>query len=210
MAPLENTGVAETRPIDSLMRALLYVAQQIGRPVSEADVRRLAALPHSGLDEAGFLRVGAQLGLEASALDLGAAPLDELPTPFAVVAASGTTHVVVSGRGEQWTMLDVIEGRVWQTTVQNVKALGVRALVLRPRVVPGRRIDWYAPLAAKVRPVILKLAGASFFINLLGLATPLFMMLVLNRVIGRGGADTVTTMMTAWGRYSRYLIGRLA
>ena len=61
MAPLENTGVntgvAETRPIDSLMRALLYVAQQIGRPVSEADVRRLAALPDSGLDEAGFLTV---------------------------------------------------------------------------------------------------------------------------------------------------------
>ena len=77
MAPLENTGVLETRPIDSLMRALLYVAQQIGRPVSEADVRRLAGLPESGLDEAGFLRVGAQLGFDASALDLGAAPLDE-------------------------------------------------------------------------------------------------------------------------------------
>src|SRR5471030_540110 len=195
MAPLENTGVAETRPIDSLMRALLYIAQQIGRPISEADARRLAALPDRGLDEAGFLSVGAQLGLEASALDLGAAPLDELPTPFAVVAASGMAHVVVSGRGEQWTMLDVIEGRVWQTTVQNVKALGARALVLRPPVVPGRRVDWYAPLAAKVRPVILKLAGASFLINLLGLATPLFMMLVLNRVIGRGNADTVTTMM---------------
>src|SRR5258708_10045915 len=172
MAPLENTGVntgvAETRPIDSLMRALLYVAQQAGRPVSEAVVRRLASLPDSGLDEAGFLRVGAQLGLEASALDLGAAPLDELPTPFAVVAASGMAHVVVSGRGEQWTMLDVIEGRVWQTTVQNVKALGARALVLRPPVVPGQRIDWDAPLAAKVQPVIRKLAGASSLVTLFG------------------------------------------
>src|SRR5471032_504993 len=197
MAPLENTGVAETRPIDSLMRALLCVAQQIGRPVSEADVRRLAALPDAGLDEAGFLSVGAQLGLEASALDLAAAPLDELPTPFAVVAASGVAHVVVSGRGEQWTMLDVIEGRVWQTTVQNVKVLGARALVLRLPAVPGQRIDWYAPLIAKVRPAILKLAGASFLINLLGLATPLFMMLVLNRVIGRGDAGAVITMMTA-------------
>src|SRR5258707_5755335 len=37
-----------------------------------------------------------------------------------------------------------------------------------------------------VRPVILKLAAASFVINVLGLATPLFMMLVLNMVIGRG------------------------
>jgi len=37
MAPLEDsTGVArlaEPRPIDSLMRALLYVVQQIGRPL---------------------------------------------------------------------------------------------------------------------------------------------------------------------------------
>jgi ABC-type bacteriocin/lantibiotic exporter with double-glycine peptidase domain len=202
MAPLENTGIGgerlapvAARPIDSLMRALLYIAQQIGRPISEADARRLAALPDAGLDEAGFLSVGAQLGLEASALDLAAAPLDELPTPFAVVAASGTAHVVVSGRGEQWTMLDVIEGRVWQTTVQNAKALGARALVLRPPAVPGQSVDWYAPLAAKVRPVILRLAGASFFINLLGLTTPLFMMLVLNRVVGRGSAGAVTLLM---------------
>ncbi len=93
-------------------------------------------------------------------------------------------------------MLDVVEGRVCQTATQNVRALGARALVLRPPVVPGQRTDWHAPLAAKVRPVILKLAGASFLINLLGLATPLFMMLVLNRVIGRGSADTVTAMMT--------------
>jgi ABC-type bacteriocin/lantibiotic exporter with double-glycine peptidase domain len=206
MAPLENTGpggerlASPGRPIDSLMRALLYVAQQIGRPVSEADVRRLAALPDDGptggLDEAGFLSAGTRLGLEASALDLGAAPLDELPTPFAIVAASGAAHVVVSGRGEQWTMLDVVEGRVWQTAAHNVRALGARALVLRLPVVPGQRLDWHAPLAAKVRPVILKLAGASFLINLLGLATPLFMMLVLNRVVGRGSADAVATLMT--------------
>jgi DNA-binding MurR/RpiR family transcriptional regulator len=37
------------------MRALLYVAQQVGRPVSEADIRRLAAVPAAGLDEAAFL-----------------------------------------------------------------------------------------------------------------------------------------------------------
>ena len=51
MAPLENGGFQpsvwagdRSRPIDSLMRALLYIAQQVGRPVSEADVRRLAAI----------------------------------------------------------------------------------------------------------------------------------------------------------------------
>jgi HlyB family type I secretion system ABC transporter len=197
MAPLETTGLGDARVINSLMRALLYVAQQMGRPVTEADVRRLAALPENALGEAGFLDVGTRLGLEASALDLDAAPLDELPTPFTIVSTLGAVHVVVSGHGAHWTVLDVTEGRVWQTTVESVKALGARALVLRQPAVAAPANDWQARLTAKVRPVILKLAAASFAINLLGLATPLFMMVVLNRVIGHGPADAITTLMMA-------------
>ena len=62
MAPLENGGFQQSvwddagRPrVDTLMRALLYIAQQVGRPVSEADIRRLTSVPETGLDEAAFL-----------------------------------------------------------------------------------------------------------------------------------------------------------
>ena len=61
----------------------------------------------------------------------------------------------------------------------------------------NRPQEWYAPLWQRVRPVLLKLAGASFAINLLGLTTPLFMMLVLNRVIAARSADGVAALMTA-------------
>ena len=51
MAPLENGGFqpsvwdgARSRPIDSLMRALLYIAQQVGRPLSEADASARRAI----------------------------------------------------------------------------------------------------------------------------------------------------------------------
>ena len=43
--------------------------------------------------------------------------------------------------------------------------------------------------------VIAKLALASLLINLLGLATPLFMMLVINRVIGHGAPTKLAPMM---------------
>jgi PrtD family type I secretion system ABC transporter len=86
-------------------------------------------------------------------------------------------------------------------------ALGTRALVMREKRPDERREAWYAPLWTRVRPVILKLAATSFVINVLGLATPLFMMLVLNRVIGRdpptGGASVMTVlcagMLIAYG-----------
>ena len=203
MAPLENGGFQpsvwdgdKSRPIDSLMRALLYVAQQVGRPLSEADVRRLAAVPAAGLDEQAFLTVGARLGLETQALDLTPDRLDELPLPFALVAPGQPAHVVVAGRAGHWVVLDVVEGRAWRLSTDEVMALGTRALVMREKRPDERREAWYAPLWTRVRPVILKLAAASFVINLLGLATPLFMMLVLNSVIGRGPSTGGASVMT--------------
>ncbi|MDP1839869.1 MAG: peptidase domain-containing ABC transporter [Reyranella sp.] len=212
MAPLENGGFQQSvwdgerrQPIDSLMRALLYIAQQVGRPVGEADIRRLAVLPVSGLDESAFLTAGKRLGLEAYAVDLAghdnAGRLDDLPMPFALVGAPDQpAYVVVAGSGGQWTVLDVVEGRVWRLATDEVMALGARALVMRETGAHERRQEWYAPLWARVRPVVLKLAAMSFVINLLGLATPIFMMLVFNAVIGHdaigrdGRMDAAATM----------------
>lgn len=203
MAPLENGGFQpsvwtgdRSRPIDSLMRALLYVAQQVGRPITEADVRRLAAVPAAGLDEPGFLTAATRLGLETQASDLTLARLDELPLPFVLLAVGQPAHVVVAGRAGQWVVLDVIEGRAWHLSAEEVMALGTRALIVRERRPDERRKQWYAPLWTRVRPVILKLAAASFVINLCGLATPLFMMLVLNTVIGRNPPANAASLMT--------------
>ncbi|TAJ87834.1 MAG: peptidase domain-containing ABC transporter [Reyranella sp.] len=204
MAPLENGSFqpsvwdeAGRYRVDSLMRALLYIAQQVGRPVSEADIRRLTAVPAAGLDEAAFLTAAVRLGLESEAVDLASRSLGELPLPFALLAADGRVHVVVSGRANDWTMLDVVEGRVWQATAKEVGALGERALLLRPPLGPVPSAQWYAPLWARVRPVLFKLAAASFAINLLGLLTPLFMMLVVNTVIGRHPPDGLSSVMMA-------------
>src|SRR5262249_55431625 len=138
MAPLEDSSgvqrLAEPHPIDSLMRALLYIVQQIGRPLSEADVRGLAVLADDRLDEQGFLTAAARLGLQAGAVNLATARLDDLPTPFAVTGGQLPAHVVASGHGGQWTVLDVVEGRVFQMTSTDVRALGVRALVLREKL----------------------------------------------------------------------------
>ena len=203
MAPLENGGFqqqsawdeAGRHRVDSLMRALLYIAQQVGRPVSEADIRRLTAVPATGLDEAAFLSAGGRLGLESEAIDLASRSLDELPLPFALLAADGRVHVVVSGRADTWTILDVGVGRVWQVSAKDVGTLGSRALLLRQPLGPLPSGQWYAPLWARVRPVVFKLAAASFAINLLGLLTPLFMMLVVNLVIGREPPDRLSSVM---------------
>ena len=202
MAPLENGGFQpsawtgdRSRPVDSLMRALLYVAQQVGRPVSEADVRRLAAVPAAGLDEAAFLTAGARLGLEAHAVDLAHERLDAVPLPFVLLAVGQPAHVVVARQAGRWVVLDVVDGRIWQLSADEVMALGARALVLRQRLHDEAQATWYAPLWRRVRPVLLKLAAASLVINLLALTTPLFMMLVLNSVAGRSPPANAASLL---------------
>jgi ABC-type bacteriocin/lantibiotic exporter with double-glycine peptidase domain len=94
-------------------------------------------------------------------------------------------------------VLDVVDGHVRRMTSEQVRVLGSRALALREKLAAQPRVEWYAPFWARARAVIVKLAVASFLVNLLGLATPLFMMLVLNRVIGRGTPDSIASLMAA-------------
>src|SRR5260370_19635983 len=114
----------------------------------------MAGRPDEPLDEHGFLTVGMRLGLQASAADLATARLDDLPTPFAVVGSDLPAHVVAAGRGGQWTVLDVVGGRVWQMTSADVRTLRARALVVREKLTRGRPAAWYAPLLRAVRPVV--------------------------------------------------------
>ena len=204
MAPLESGELPPTvrdgevgRPIDTLMRALLYVAQQAGRPVSEADIRQFASVPAGGLDEAAFHAAAGRLGLHVRAVDLKAEGLDRLPLPVVLLSPERPAHVVVAAQGSHWAVLDVVEGRAWHLPTDAVLALGTRALVVRERLPDEADPRWYTPLVRRLRPVVLKLAAASFVINVLGLATPLFMMVLLNRVVGHRAPADATSIVTA-------------
>src|SRR5260370_36886287 len=125
----------------------------MGRQLGEGDGRGLPAVADEPLDEGVFFTVGARLGLQASAVDLATARLDELATPFAVAGGGLPAHVVAAGRGGQWTVLDVVEGRVFHLTTAGVRPLGTRALVLRGKPAREPARGWYAPLWGRVRPV---------------------------------------------------------
>ena len=107
-------------------------------------------------------------------------------------------RVVVAIRDQQVTVLDVVKGRLRHVELENLTGLGGEALVLSEPLAPApsaRR--WYAPLWAEMRQEIAKLAVASLLVNIVALATPLFMMLVINRVIGHGPPGTVAELMLA-------------
>jgi ABC-type bacteriocin/lantibiotic exporter with double-glycine peptidase domain len=193
---LVEGGPVESRPVDALLRALLFLARQAGRPLGEPGVRRLAPVPPEGVDEQAFRTVGERLGLAVHAADLDDDSLDDVAIPFAVVADDRMAHVIVAGRGDSWVALDVVEGHARRLTRRQVMALGRRVLALREKPPSPSPSAWHAPLWRRLRPAILKLAAQSLAINLLGLATPLVMMLVLNRLAGADAPADIARMVT--------------
>jgi len=97
------------------------------------------------LDEQGFLTAGTRLACRRVPSISRRHGSMILPTPFAVVGGGLPAHVVAAGRGGQWTVLDVVEGRVWQMTSADVRTLGARALTLREKLTRERGVEWYAP-----------------------------------------------------------------
>ncbi|MFO1081690.1 MAG: peptidase domain-containing ABC transporter [Reyranellaceae bacterium] len=205
MAPLEygDSGPAawdgSRQPvIDPLLRAFLYIVQQLGRPMAEADVRALAAVPTGRLDEPAILDVARRLGLTAAACpaDL-AGPLP--PTPFVLLGDQGEAHVVLERSGDGWQALDVMQSRRLHLSEHEIRSAGRRRLAIGPAAPGDRRQPWQSELSRLLRPVALRLAVLSLAINLFALATPLFMMFVLNRVIGHVEASRVGAIMAALG-----------
>ena len=205
MAPLEHSAFGFVGPtashphdqrVDSLLRALLYITRQLGRPTGEADLRDLAGVRDQPFDAGAFLTAGEQLGFDAQIVDVAAAA--DLRPPFVLLGTGRRASLVLSLTAERATLLDMVDDRVFELDPGELSVFGGQALVLRqPSATEASPRRWYATLWHEVRPAILKLAGVSFLINLLGLATPLFMMVVINRVIGHGSSDTVMALMTA-------------
>ena len=188
MAPLESAlqeAPARPRPVNSLMRALLYVSQQLGRPVSEAELRGLAVLPVGPLDERGLPARRPAPWLRGARGRSRAPRPHELPTAVRRAGVGMDLPMSwLSVDGGQATLLDVVEGRI--VTGGRLAAPGLHArLVLRDCRQPmKRRRRWHAPIWSRFRPASPKLAAVSFVVNLLALATPLFMMVVVNRLAG--------------------------
>ncbi|MEO8558943.1 MAG: peptidase domain-containing ABC transporter, partial [Rhodospirillales bacterium] len=188
--------------IDVLLRCLLYLSQQFGRPVSEADIRALAPIPDSGMTANTFQHTAQRLGFKVGAFEIDLKSLAQAPTPFVLLCSGDIAPVVVaSSSARGYVLVDVVQGRTRTASGDELLELGYRVLLVKPPT-PGAANaasasghGWRALFNDRVRRVLGELIAASFIINILALATPLFMMVVFNKIIGQGAIDTLNVLL---------------
>jgi len=182
---------------DALLRCFLYVAQQMGRPTAEAELRAVVPLTGRGMDEPLFLLACERFGLRAAAVAVTPGSLERLAPPFVIIADADQTPSVVTARAAGSAglcLLNPTDGSSRTLTVDAVAALAGRAILVREKrhAAPS---GWQELLRSRVKKVLGELLVASFVINVLALATPLFMMAIFNRVIAHGSPETMGTTL---------------
>ena len=180
---------------DGLLRAFHRLCQQLGRPYAEAEIRAAAPVPEAGMDLRCLLVAAKRLGFKAHHERLRRRNLDAMPTPFLVIGKRPGEVRLARGRaGDHLVLVDPLTGQATAHPPDAVARLGATAVLMKPEPETVYQGLWRESIRSRLRPVLWELGLASIVINLLALATPIFLMTVYNKVINHGALKTLDVL----------------
>jgi ABC-type bacteriocin/lantibiotic exporter with double-glycine peptidase domain len=180
---MPRSTTAEAAPIsDGQILAFAQLCQKLDRPFALAEIRSAAPAADGGIGVGGILLAAERLGFKARALKPRRHNLAEAPPPFLVVGRVPGEAWLVTGRvQDHLLLLEPGSGRTMACSLEAVADLADRIVLVKPLDEPAQA-GLRDTMFARLRPVLWELGIASVVINLLALATPLFLMTVYNKV----------------------------
>ncbi len=185
--------------------AVAQVAGQHGVQCSPAQLSHQSALGDKPPGAADLARAAIMLGLKARVLrDPTAKRLRTMPVPaiikvkdgtwavFGVETAPGLYRLVdpVTRRQEQLTLDEILE-----RLDHEIILVGKSAELTAEQVKFG--LAWFWPAVKRYRKPLIHVMVTSFFINILGLATPLVFQLVVDKVLVSKSYSSLVVVITA-------------
>src|SRR5918996_5532617 len=191
-AAVETSG----RTGDSLALAFEQLCQQLQRPFSRAEIRAAAPPSESGLTLGGILLAGRRLGFKCRQVKARPRALAQMPTPFLIIGRRPGEGWLARARvGDHLVLVDPGQRRESVVSLETVADMAERVLLLKPLPETARQRQWRDPIMHRLRPVLWELGIASVVINLMALATPLFLMTVYNKVINHNALHTLDVLV---------------
>lgn len=192
---------------DPLADTLLHLAAFHGRAISREAL--IAGLPLQGgrLSAGLFDRAAKRAGLEAEAVRRDIADIPPLVLPVVLVMRDDTARVMVAKdeKKQTATIIDPSFGNAEITVALKSLALDYSgyAFLVRPSSSANPRTaaagelprdHWFWSVASKYWPNYTHVAVASLVVNVLALASPLFIMSVYDRVVPNGAVASLVAL----------------
>jgi len=183
---------------DSFMVAFLVAARLLGRGLAESDVRRRSGI-HRRLIPSDLDAVAAVGGWQAERLELRRIDPARLPVPALAETRDGGVVVVARGDASGVLVVDPDTGEQRALDVDGIrKQLSGTVHVFHEREGEGETrfgLRTFFPGLLRYRGAVAQLLGASLLIQLFAMATPLFTMVVIDRVLTTGSLSTLDVLI---------------
>jgi subfamily B ATP-binding cassette protein HlyB/CyaB len=206
----DSDDTPSAQPTDPALASFVLLAQFLGVPADAQQIhhdRGQGDRPYTFDD---LIRVAKKLGLMARRKEASLAELPKLPLPALVrlndddtaillkiddSGENGVRHMVLRADGQRpevWSEADVAER--FAVTGDKVELL---LMTSREHIAGQKRafdISWFIPALVKYRRPLRDVLIGSFFLQLVGLASPIFFQLVIDKVLVNQAMTTLEVL----------------
>jgi len=155
------------------------------------------------LDEITLLRAAKDLSFKAKAVASSADRLGKLPLPAIAHRRDGTFFILAKAAEGKVLVQDPLVGRpeTWDTEKLESEWDGRLILMTTRKHVSGSErhfdISWFIPAVVKYRKLFSEVLLASFFIQVFALISPLFFMVIIDKVLTHRGLTSLDVLIFA-------------
>ena len=188
----DSIGAADTG-----LMCLLILARFYDLPADGSQLRHQFAQSGQLLTDTDLLRAAKHLGLKAGLLKSEWGKLPGTPFPAVAKRTDGRYVVLAKIDGDKALIQDPVEGRPLVLSREQFEAAWTGELLLFTKRANLRLQDlkfdftWFIPALVKYRKFLGEVLIASFFLQLFALLTPLFMQVVIDKVLVHKGFTTL-------------------
>jgi subfamily B ATP-binding cassette protein HlyB/CyaB len=186
---------------DTGVEGLCLIARFLGIAAEPGEVARQCVSPGAAASKEDLVRAARRMGLKARIVASQWGRLEKTPLPALVCLKDGAFLVAAKFADGRLMIQYLLEGRRRLIEQVEFEALWTGELILvsrRANVAALARtfdIRWFLTAVHRYRRVLGEVLVASFFLQLLGLVSPLFFQVVVDKVLVHRGLSTLDVLM---------------
>ena len=186
---------------DSAVGALVAVAKHYGIPAEYEQIKRAYVVRTEGMDTLTFLRAAKDIGLKARQFRMQEGALATLPYPAVAVLNGGRYVLAFRREADQLVVHDPAAKLTLTLSLADFVANWTGEMILVSRRFALERIrqkfglTWFAPQVLRYKRQLSWVLGLSLLLQLVGLATPLFTQVIIDRVLVHRSLSTLNIML---------------
>ena len=199
--------------IDTMLRCLVWMAGLHQIAVEEKQLERAYVTGTAGMDLLTLLRASREIGLQACAFTDEKERLSALPMPFMAQLLNGNQIIVLKQQAEEILLLDPYRAQPMVLGKKRFLEIWTGAVILfRKAAQPASQghvfnLFWFIPILLKYKKCLCQVLVLSFFLQLLGLISPLFTQVIIDKVLVHRSLSTLDVLVAGMFLVALFQVG---